>query len=76
MWLLLAPRAAKVLMVLRASGSSRFILACSPRNSAGAGAYEFPSGEARPAPDKTDRFIRGARLRRCAVDARMSDSGH
>src|SRR3954454_4700801 len=34
MWLLLAPRAAKVLMVMRASGLSRFILASAPRNSA------------------------------------------
>src|SRR3954465_10792153 len=32
MWLLVAPRAAKVLMVMRASGSSRPILASTPRN--------------------------------------------
>src|SRR4051812_10719969 len=31
-WLLVAPRAAKVLMVMRASGSSRPILASTPRN--------------------------------------------
>src|SRR4051794_12236701 len=34
MWLLVAPRAAKVLMVMRASGSSRLILASAPRNGA------------------------------------------
>src|SRR3954447_15361944 len=42
MWLLVAPRAAKVLMVMRASGSSRFILASAPRN----GAVRGPQPEA------------------------------
>src|SRR3954447_10101513 len=34
MWLLVAPRAAKVLMVMRASVSSRLILASAPQNGA------------------------------------------
>src|SRR3954463_4967278 len=42
MWLLVAPRAAKVLMVMRASGSSRLILASAPRN----GAVRGPQPEA------------------------------
>ena len=35
MWLLVAPRAAKVLMVMRASGSSRPILASRPPGPSG-----------------------------------------
>src|SRR3954447_16841370 len=42
MWLLVAPRAAKVLMVMRASVSSRLILASAPRN----GAVRGPQPEA------------------------------
>src|SRR3712207_4468531 len=53
MWLLVAPRAAKVLMVMRASGSSRLILASAPRNGADRG----------PQPEATARKS-GCRLTR------------
>ena len=58
MWLFVAPRAAKVLMVQRASGSSRLILASALRYGAVPVHVSCPPGRARPAPDKTDRFIR------------------
>src|SRR4051794_24795363 len=57
MWLLVAPRAAKVLMVMRASGSSRPILASTPRN-----------GVVRGSQPETTARKSGRRLtRRCPV---------
>src|SRR5215211_5832302 len=56
-WLLVAPRAAKVLMVMRASGSSRPILASTPRN-----------GVVRGSQPETTARKSGRRLtRRCPV---------
>src|SRR3954470_7139926 len=62
MWLLVAPRAAKVLMVMRASGSSRPILASAPRNGAARGSQ----------PEATARKS-GCRLTR-KVHCRPSDA--
>src|SRR3954462_1181168 len=57
MWLLVAPRAAKGLMVMRASGSSRPILASTPRN-----------GVVRGSQPETTARKSGRRLtRRCPV---------
>src|SRR3954447_24012567 len=57
MWLLVAPRAAKVLMVMRASGSSRPILASTPRNGVVRGSQ----------PETTARKSRRRLTRRCPV---------
>src|SRR4051794_39420424 len=56
MWLLLAPRAAKVLMVMRASGLSRFILASAPRNGAVRGSQ--PETTARKSGRRLTRRVR------------------
>src|SRR3954471_3607256 len=57
MWLLVAPRAAKVLMVMRASGSSRPILASTPRNGVVRGSQ----------PETTARKSSRRLTRRCPV---------
>src|SRR3954447_4353478 len=57
MWLLVAPRAAKVLMVMRASVSSRLILASAPRNGAVRGSQ----------PETTARKSGRRLTRRCPV---------
>src|SRR3954453_13106074 len=57
MWLLVAPRAAKVLMVMRASGSSRPILASTPRNGVVTGSQ----------PETTARKSSRRLTRRCPV---------
>src|SRR3954469_2197774 len=57
MWLLLAPRAAKGLMVMRASGWSRLLLASAPRNSAVRGSQ----------PETTARKSGRRLTRRCPV---------
>src|SRR3954466_4667555 len=56
MWLLVAPRAAKVLMVMRASGSSRLILASAPRNGAVRGSQ--PETTARKSGRRLTRRVR------------------
>src|SRR4051812_19246810 len=56
MWLLVAPRAAKVLMVMRASGLSRFILASAPRNGAVRGSQ--PETTARKSGRRLTRRVR------------------
>src|SRR3954471_4812380 len=62
MWLLVAPRAAQVLMVMRASGSSRPILASTPRN-----------GVVRGSQPETTARKSGRRLtRRCPVALHLS----
>src|SRR4051812_7300201 len=57
MWLLVAPLAAKVLMVMRASGSSRPILASTPRNGVVRGSQ----------PETTARKSSRRLTRRCPV---------
>src|SRR3954464_1019572 len=57
MWLLVAPRAAKGLMVMRASGSSRPILASTPRNGVVRGSQ----------PETTARKSSRRLTRRCPV---------
>jgi hypothetical protein len=56
MWLLGAPRAAKVLIVVRASGLSRFILASAPRNGAVRGSQ--PETTARKSGRRLTRRVR------------------
>src|SRR3954451_24202457 len=57
MWLLVAPRAAQVLIVMRASGSSRPILASTPRNGVVRGSQ----------PETTARKSSRRLTRRCPV---------
>src|SRR3954469_22762672 len=61
MWLLVAPRAAQVLMVMRASGSSRLILASTPRNGVVRGSQ----------PETTARKSSRRLTRRCPVALHM-----
>src|SRR3954447_4312260 len=67
MWLLVAPRAAKVLMVMRASGSSRPILASTPRNGVVRGSQ----------PETTARKSSRRLTRRCpvALQTRLTQVG-
>src|SRR4051795_10152018 len=65
MWLLVAPRAAKVLMVMRASGSSRPILASTPRNGVVRGSQ----------PETTARKSSRRLTRRCPVALQQDGIG-
>src|SRR4051812_573594 len=66
MWLLVAPRAAKVLMVMRASGSSRPILASTPRNGVVRGSQ----------PETTARKSSRRLTRRCPVALQLAENPH